>query len=162
MRSSDFFICDVISFVSSQIYLKNRIFVNMEDKIWDPLRKKHVARTPEEEVRQWFISVMISGMKIPSHMMMSEVPIRFGDKDYRADIVAYGRDASPLMIVECKQPSVAIDQKVLDQAIRYNNVLNVKYIAITNGVKTFIFTKVGEKFEFMEKAPLWDEMICQQ
>ena len=87
----------------------------MEDKIWDPLRKKHVARTPEEEVRQWFISVMISGMKIPSHMMMSEVPIRFGDKDYRADIVAYGRDASPLMIVECKQPSVAIDQKVLDQ-----------------------------------------------
>jgi len=134
----------------------------MEGKIWDPLRKKHVARTPEEEVRQWFISVMRDGMKIPSHMMMSEVPMRLGEKDYRADIVVYGRDTRPLMVVECKQPSVAIDQDVLDQAIRYNNVLEVKYIAVTNGVKTFIFVKTEEGFEFMEKAPVWEEMICQQ
>lgn len=134
----------------------------MEGKIWDPLRKKHVARTPEEEVRQWFISIMRDGMKIPPHMMMSEVPLRFGDKDYRADIVVYGRDMCPLMIVECKQPAVAIDQNVLDQALRYNNVLDVKYLAVTNGAKTFIFARQGDGFEFMEKAPTWEEMICQR
>ena len=88
--------------------------------------------------------------------------MRLGEKDYRADIVVYGRDTRPLMVVECKQPSVAIDQDVLDQAIRYNNVLEVKYIAVTNGVKTFIFVKTEEGFEFMEKAPVWKEMICQQ
>lgn len=134
----------------------------MEGKIWDPLRKKYVALTPEEEVRQWFISVMRDGMKIPSHMMMSEVPFSLGDKDYRADIVVYGRDARPIMIVECKQPSITIDQYVLDQAIRYNNVLDVKYLAVTNGAKTFIFAKEGDRFEFMENAPLWEEMICQR
>ena len=44
------------------------------DMVWDPLRKKSVRLTPEEEVRQWFISVLHEGMGVPEHMMMSEEP----------------------------------------------------------------------------------------
>jgi len=131
------------------------------DYIWDPLRKKSVRCTPEEEVRQWFISVLHEGMGVPEHMMGSEVAFTYGEKEYRADIVVWDRSASPLMVVECKRPEVALDQAVVDQAIRYNNVLDVRYIAVTNGHKTFMFERKEEGFAFLEKAPSWEEMLCR-
>ena len=128
--------------------------------IWDPLRRKSVKNTPEEAVRQWFIGVLHQGMGVPEHMMGSEVALQHAGKAYRADVVVYGRDAKPLMIVECKRPEVALDQAVVDQALRYNNELNVRYIAITNGGKTFIFERAPEGWQFLQKAPLWAEMVC--
>ena len=130
-----------------------------DEYIWDPLRKKSVRNTPEEAVRQWFISVLHEGMKVPEHMMGSEVAFRHGSKDYRADIVVWDRQARPRMLVECKRPDVTLDQAVVDQAIRYCNELEVKYIVITNGAKTFIFERTAEGWQFMQKAPLWEEMI---
>ena len=129
-----------------------------DEYIWDPLRKKSVRNTPEEAVRQWFISVLHEGMKVPEHMMGSEVALKHGAKEYRADIVVYDRTPQPLMIVECKRPEVELNQEVVDQALRYNNELNVKYIAITNGAKTFIFERTADGWQFMQKAPLWEEM----
>ena len=126
--------------------------------IWDPLRKKSVKNTPEEAVRQWFIGVLHQGMGVPEHMMGSEVALQHAGKQYRADVLVYGRDAKPLMIVECKRPEVTLDQAVVDQALRYNNELNVRYIVITNGEKTFIFERTPEGWRFMQKAPLWEEM----
>lgn len=133
--------------------------IQREEYLWDPLRKKSVRRTPEEEVRQWFISVLHEGMHIPEHMMGSEVALQHAGKPYRADIVVYNRQAAPLMIVECKRPEVPLDQAVVDQALRYNNELNVKYIAITNGEKTFIFHRLEDGWEFMQNAPLWEDMV---
>lgn len=131
------------------------------DYIWDPLRRKSVRNTPEEQVRQWFISVLHEGMGVPEHMMGSEVALKHGAKEYRADIVVYGRSAQPVMIVECKRPEVTLDQEVVDQALRYNNELDVKYIAITNGPKTFIFERAAEGWQFMQKAPMWEDMAGQ-
>ena len=132
-----------------------------EDKVWDPLRRKEVALTPEEEVRQWFIGVLRDGLNVPVHMMMSEVSLKVGRKSCRADIVVYDREAKPLMVVECKRPDVVLDQAVVDQAIRYNRALDVRYIAVTNGPKTFFFAREGEGFVFLEKAPCWEEMRCR-
>jgi type I site-specific restriction endonuclease len=129
------------------------------DFIWDPLRKKSVRNTPEEAVRQWFISVLHEGMGVPEHMMGSEVSFRHGAKQYRADILVYDRSARPIMIVECKKPQVELDQEVVDQAIRYNNELDVRFIAITNGAKTFMFKRTMGGWEFMQKAPTWEEML---
>ncbi|MBP3202889.1 MAG: type I restriction enzyme HsdR N-terminal domain-containing protein [Bacteroidales bacterium] len=129
------------------------------DYVWDPLRRKSVKNTPEEAVRQWFISVLHEGMHVPEHMMGSEVAFRRGAKEYRADIVVYSRQARPLMLVECKRPEVSLSQEVVDQAIRYCNELEVKYIAITNGEKTFLFQRTEDGWQFMQKAPLWEEMI---
>ncbi len=130
-----------------------------EEYIWDPLRKKSVRNTPEEAVRQWFISVLHEGMHIPEHMMNSEVAFQHAGKAYRADILVYNRSAQPLMMVECKRPETDLSQEVVDQALRYNNELNVKYIVITNGHKTFIFEREDQGWVFMQKAPLWEEMI---
>ena len=106
-------------------------------------------------------SVLHEGMGVPEHMMRSEVAFKHGSKDYRADILVFDRGAQPLMIVECKRPDVALDQEVTDQALRYNNELNVRYIAITNGAKTFLFERTLEGWQFMEKAPNWEEMAGQ-
>ena len=55
--------------------------------LWDPLRRKEVAATPEERVRQWFIVQLRDVFKVPMHMMMSECALMFGGKRYRADIL---------------------------------------------------------------------------
>ena len=127
--------------------------------IWDPLRKKEVVLTPEERVRQWFIGVLSTSLEVPLHMMMSESGFKLGDKQFRADIIVYDRTVSPLMVVECKRPEVELTAEVVDQTIRYNMVLNVKYIAITNGTKTFLFRKDAGMYRFMDSVPKYNEMI---
>ena len=92
-------------------------------------------------------------------MMMSESGFKLGDKQFRADIIVYDRTASPLMVVECKRPEVELTAEVVDQTIRYNMVLNVKYIAITNGTKTFLFRKDAGMYRFMDSVPKYNEMI---
>lgn len=126
--------------------------------IWDPLRKKEVALTPEERVRQWFIGVLTHDMEVPAHMMMSEAGIKLGDKQFRVDIVVYDRQVKPLMVVECKRPEVELTHQVLDQALRYNMVLDVRYIAITNGTRTFIFRKNEKGYEIINHIPKYNEM----
>lgn len=136
------------------------------ETIWDPLRKKHVARTPEEVVRQWCIGVLHDQLEVPHHMMMSEAGFNLGGKRFRADILVYDRNAKPLAVVECKRPEVEITNEVLDQAIRYNMVLNVRYMMITNGVRTFVCERreMGDniRYAFIDKVPVYNEMVCQQ
>ena len=132
--------------------------------IWDPLRKKEVSLTPEERVRQWCIGVLNKNLEVPLHMMMSEAGFKLGGKQFRADILIYDRSAAPLAVVECKRPEVVIDNEVLDQAIRYNMALNVRYILITNGTKTYICrrSEADGRYVFIDKVPEFNEMICQQ
>ena len=127
--------------------------------IWDPLRKKEVALTPEERVRQWCIGVLNNSLDVPFHMMMSEVGFKLGGKQFRADILIYDRSAKPLAVVECKRPEVELTKEVLDQAIRYNMVLNVKYMIITNGTKTYICEKGEGGYRFIDKAPKYIDML---
>lgn len=147
--------------MSAKIQFFLTIFVTMPERktIWDPLRKKDVALTPEERVRQWCIGVLASGMGVPMHMMMSEAGFCLGGKQFRADVVVYDRKAQPLAVVECKRPEVELTAEVLDQALRYNMVLNVKYIIITNGTKTFIAKRQEGRFEFMNSVPSYNQML---
>lgn len=133
----------------------------METKatVWDPLRKKEVALTPEERVRQWCINVLAQQMQVPMHMMMSEAGFKYGQKQYRADIIAYDRNLQPLVVVECKRPDVELTQEVLDQAIRYNMVLQVKLIIITNGLKTVICEKSDKSYRFLDNVPKYLDLI---
>ena len=134
--------------------------------VFDPLRKKDVALTPEEQVRQWCIGVLSHDLGVPMHMMMSEAGFKLGEKQFRADILVFDRQARPLTVVECKRPEVELGREVLDQAIRYNMVLNVRYMIITNGRQTFACQREEKdgnvRYVFIEKVPSYNEMICQQ
>ena len=132
----------------------------MDGEIWDPLRRKTVALTPEEGVRQWFIGEVLKGrMGVPEHMMMSEVSFALGKKCLRADIVVYGRDAKPLAVVECKRPDVELTGDVLMQVARYNMILKVKYVFMTNGTRTLGVVFDGGGMVRMKDYPSYD-MMC--
>ena len=135
------------------------------NKICDPLRKKEVALTPEEQVRSWFIRVLNESALVPLHMMGSEVAIEFGQKKYRADIVVYDRSLRPLVIVECKRPEVELTTEVVLQALRYNAVLEVPFVFVTNGKNTYLYGRKGDSaaFEALDSLPKYEEMlICRQ
>ena len=128
--------------------------------MWDPLRRKDVASTPEEQVRQWFIGVLRSSVGVPMHEMSSEVPFSFGHKSYRADILVYDRAQKPLAVVECKRPGVALGPAVGEQALRYNSVLDVRWIFLTNGQKTVLLRREPSTGAFApcEEIPSYEQM----
>lgn len=133
----------------------------MEETVFDPLRRRAVPLTPEERVRQWFIGVLRGDLGVPAQLMMSEVEMTYGaaGKVYRADILVYDRNARPLALVECKRPQTPLSEEVLMQAMRYDMVLGVKYIFITNGQRTRIARRQSDgSVTFMDKAPSYEEM----
>ena len=132
------------------------------ETVWDPLRRKEVAATPEERVRQWFIVQLRDVFGVPEHMMMSETGLKFGAKRYRADILVYGRDGAPLLVAECKRPETALAPAVLEQAMRYNSVLSVRFLAVTNGKMTYLYRLEGDRFVPCEHIPAYEEMLCQR
>ena len=105
--------------------------------IFDPLRKKYVALTPEEWVRQNFTSYLIDAKSYPSGLIANEVQIAVGTTKKRCDTVIYDRSLRPRMIVEYKAPTVDISQSVFDQIVRYNMTLHVEYLTVTNGRQLF-------------------------
>lgn len=126
--------------------------------MWDPLRRKEVAETPEERVRQWFIGVLASTGS-PMGLMGSEVALSFAGKRLRADIVVYNRAGEPLAIVECKRPQVEITADVARQALLYHGAIPVKFIILTNGNNTYIYKRSGEGFEPLDHLPSYEEML---
>ncbi|MBR5856639.1 MAG: type I restriction enzyme HsdR N-terminal domain-containing protein [Bacteroidales bacterium] len=117
--------------------------------IFDPLRKKRVVLTPEEEVRQYFIQWLCKERDYPMGLMMSEFTIAYNKRSFRCDIVCFNSESTPLVIVECKAPSVKIDGGVIEQITRYNMALKVGCLVITNGVTTFAFAYNNELHRYV-------------
>ena len=93
--------------------------------VLDPLRRRWVALTPEEWVRQHFVNLLVSEKHYPATLVANEVQLSVGEKVMRADTVVYDRTLRPRMIVEYKAPTVAITQKVFDQISVYNLLLRL-------------------------------------
>lgn len=106
--------------------------------IYDPLRKKWVVRTPEEEVRQSVIAWLRDAKGVPVGLMESEYGFLYNRRRYRADVLVFDRQLQPLVLVECKAPGVRIDGKVVEQVVRYTRVLTVRYVLVTNGARTLL------------------------
>ena len=136
--------------------------------VYDPLRRRRVAMTPEERVRQWFISVLRDELGVPESKMMSEVSMQTGEitsvigglrrKVYRADIVVYDRSSFPVMLVECKRPDVQLTADVAAQAIRYCGIMGVRYMVVTNGLNTYVAEGGDESLRFLSSVPAYEEM----
>lgn len=115
-----------------------------KEMIFDQLRRKYVRLTPEEWVRQNFIQYLIANGDYPPGLISVEHTIILNRMKRRVDILVYNRQGIPVMIVECKSPDVAIDEKVADQAAVYNMTLNVPYFIITNGLVNYAYMVGGE------------------
>ncbi len=123
--------------------------------VWDPLRQKEVALTPEEKVRQAFIAFLRDRCRVPMGLMNSEVALEYGQKRFRADIVVYDRKGAPLAVVECKNEDVPIGPQTVRQALRYHAVLDISYIVLTNGKTTYLYFR-GEEGKFVQQSSFPD------
>lgn len=105
--------------------------------IFDGVRRKFVVLTPEEWVRQNFIRYMHEYLQYPPGLTGVEKMVKVGGMAQRCDVVIYNRLGNPALIVECKAPSIEIDEAALAQAARYNTAVRVPYLVLTNGMKHF-------------------------
>ncbi len=131
------------------------------DRIYDRLRHKFVALTPEEWVRQHFVNYLISDLGYPSGLMANEVSLKLNNTSRRCDTLIYSRQGRPLMTVEYKAPEVAITQKVFDQIARYNSVISAPYLIVSNGLAHYCcrFDTRNNVYEFLSDIPRYDALI---
>ena len=121
--------------------------------IFDDIRKRWVIFTPEEWVRQNFLQYLVIIKKYPATLIAVEKVIELGDLKKRFDIVLYDNNHHPWMIIECKEMSVALDTKVLDQVLRYNVTMQVPYLVITNGSYCYAFQIADGQMKAIDNLP---------
>ncbi len=139
-----------------------RIRNNMgKQEVFDSIRKKFVALTPEEWVRQHFIHYLTDHLNVPRSLIAVEAPLHYHRLKKRSDILVYGKDGAPCLIVECKAPEVPVTQAVFDQVAMYNRELKVPYLAVTNGMVHFAcFIDHGSgKIVFLKEIPMFEQMV---
>ncbi len=137
---------------------------------YDLIRRKDVAATPEEEVRQKLIRFLITQLKVPASMIQVEVPLRFyGEENYenrhRADIIIEYMHPDgiivPLCVIECKEPNHTLSDMDVDQVQQYSDELLCEYFWLTNGYEGVCFriNEKGSQYELLESIPTYEEML---
>jgi type I restriction enzyme R protein N-terminal domain protein len=134
-----------------------------QPQIFDILRKKYIALTPEEWVRQHFVHFLVEHKGYPAALMANEIQLKVGEKTLRADSVLYSRNLKPRMIIEYKAPHIPITQKVFDQISIYNMLLHVDYLVVSNGLQHYIckMDYNDKKYLFLEDIPDYEELLTE-
>ena len=124
-------------------------------QIFDFLRRKWVALTPEEWVRQHFTHFLVEHKNYPQALLANEVELRIGEKRLRCDTLLYNKELRPRMIIEYKAPTIQIQQKTFDQISVYNLLLKVDYLVVSNGLSHYCCKMNYERqsYQFLEDIP---------
>lgn len=109
------------------------------DSIWDDIRKAWLVLTPEEWVRRHVVRWLVETRGVTPQLIAQEYPVDVYGQRQRADVVVFGKDMQPLLLIECKEPGIDISPEVYAQAVRYNAVVGACYIMITNGLKHYVY-----------------------
>lgn len=123
--------------------------------IFDRTRRKFVVLTPEEWVRQHLIEFLVNEKGYPRALIALEYALTYNGLQKRCDVLVFSSDTRPLLIAECKASTVAISQDVFDQIARYNFVLNVPYLLVTNGLNHYSCVADASEsgFSFLREIP---------
>ena len=135
--------------------------VDEKFQIFDSQRRRFVSLTPEEWVRQHFIRFLIELKGYPSALLAVEKQLNLNGMKKRCDAVLYDREANPVMIIEFKAPTVAINQETFDQVAVYNSKLKVGLFIISNGLEHYC-CKVNQKtakYEFFPEIPDFNSLF---
>ncbi|MEI7677330.1 MAG: type I restriction enzyme HsdR N-terminal domain-containing protein [Bacteroidales bacterium] len=129
--------------------------------IFDDIRKKFIALTPEEWVRQHFVHFLISDKKFTKSLIANEITIKLNGTTKRCDSVVYDKNLLPLIIIEYKAPEIEINQKVFDQISRYNLVFRVPYLIVSNGLSHYccFVDYVNQSITFLSEIPDYESII---
>jgi len=133
---------------------------NGQLSLFDEIRKRTIIITPEEWVRQHFVQYLIRQKNYPKSLIKLEGGHKLHGKQKRSDIIAFNSAGEKILLVECKAPSVTIDQKVFDQVARYNIVHKIGLLAVTNGLQHF-YCRINfeqQNYRFIEELPAYLEI----
>ncbi len=123
------------------------------NEIFDEVRKKWLVCTPEEWVRQHFIQWLIHEKKYPPSNIAIEGGLKTNQLQKRTDIICY-KQGTPLLLVECKAPSIKLSQETFNQLFRYNSKVQAQLLAVTNGIShIFVKTDINGKIEQLSSLP---------
>ncbi len=138
--------------------LKIKADVSGRAVVYDCWRRKWVALTPEEWVRQHFAWMLVQDKGYMPGRMGNEVSIRLNDTDRRCDTVIYDNEMQPYMIVEYKAPDVVLTQRVFDQIVRYNMVLHARYLTVSNGLVHYCceIDYKNRTYRFLRDIPVYN------
>ena len=121
--------------------------------VHDPVRRRWVALTPEEGVRQRLLADLLA-LGYPAGLLAVERGLRYGGKTWRADVVAYDRAQRTVLLAECKAPGVAVSQTTFDQLARYNAVLGALALVVDNGLVRYCCVRDGATgWQFVPAIP---------
>lgn len=129
------------------VRMRARHSASGKTEVFDMVRGRWLVLTPEEWVRRHVVEYLRTECGFQPQQVIEEYPVQINGMAQRADIVVVGRDAQPLIVVECKEPEVKIDCRVINQVVRYNSVLGCQYVVITNGMTTCCYR--CEKGEYL-------------
>ena len=134
--------------------------VNGRQQIFDLLRRRFVALTPEEWVRQHFVHYLIEQNGYPKGLLCNEVELRVGEKKLRCDTLLYDKVLAPQMIIEYKKPEVALTQRVFDQISVYNMLLHVDYLIVSNGLQHICcrMNYESHSYDFLQEIPHYSSL----
>lgn len=129
-------------------------------EIFDFLRRRYVALTPEEWVRQHFTHWLTDHKGYPKGLLSNEVELRLGLKHLRCDTVLYDLNARPRMIIEYKSPAVRLTQRAINQLSAYNLLLHVDYLVASNGCQHYFCRMDYEQqsYQFIDSLPDYSEL----
>ena len=122
-------------------------------EVWDPLRGLYLVLTPEEWVRQHLIAYLTASCGVQPLRIVQEYAVPLNGQPQRADVVVVDRAGHPLLLAECKAPSVAVGPATLDQAVRYNSVLGARYVVLTNGLTHYCYEMTEGRCEPLAGFP---------
>lgn len=110
-----------------------------EFQVWDAIRKQWLVLTPEEQVRQSLILFLTEVCGVPKGLISLEKGLQYDRRKKRFDLLVYSRDGKPLILCECKEPRVPIDEAVVHQIAVYNSKIGAKILLLTNGPQLLAF-----------------------
>ena len=108
-------------------------------EVFDPVRRKYFLLNPEELVRQLLLRYLLTETGIPRSRMAVERKVKVGKLEKRFDLLLFDHQGQPVMVIECKRATEALDQAVIDQAGRYNTTLKAPFLMVTNGLQHLVF-----------------------
>jgi hypothetical protein len=123
--------------------------------IFDIIRRKYLLITPEEWVRQHVLHWLINHHRYPKSLIRTESGLQYNQLAKRTDILVYDREGKTFMLAECKAAHIPLTETVLEQAIRYNAILQAPYLLISNGLEHFLFKIQQGEVIRLEEIPAY-------
>ena len=111
-------------------------------------------------VRQHFIHFLTNYKGYPKGLLANEIQLNLNGTKKRCDTVLFNKDLSARMIIEYKAPNIEITQAVFDQITRYNMVLKVEYLIVSNGIHHYCchIDYSTMQYTFLPDMPTYSEL----